>query len=589
MSEYDVKNPSLVLCIAFTGSYPHEQHQAEVLLTKIDNILKDTFIHVSQYANEKYGFADVPQIEFVTAAGLIDEQLLDRLKKQYPNRKFHIFCDENRMQNADTQTEVSVLDNNSQSLTLSYKLMFSWICDQSDYMIIVNDGENALLQELIKHCKYENVPSIHIHTSLDRHILWTEKSYYDSYNVDKLKEYIDGLFCINNPFKNSYENKKILGRKLLLGDLYARYMKKNKVKLDNLSYVKDNIMGLEYIVNGLGKTAEESRKKLLGIFYEFDQLAIKYADKYRASIYLRAVIPLFITFLLATGFYLETLLSPWPITIPGTTLSLWSILAGLGFFAHALMNLYIYRLSENRIVQSWHRNFIENRFIAEGLRLAIHFIPFGIPVNFFIHRNQYTSENNENKQAVLRLKWMLKDIGLPATQHNDQISSECLNSLEELVNDQVIYHKNSANRFVNIFHKIKKYGKIGFYIGFLFILFRGGLQLYLSFFKLQQKFLGQDLQPMIKSFTNMLALLFPAWASYFSSKLTLCNFENLYNNDLKMLQELDVIKQMIYDERQKDILNYNDIYYLSKDVTSIILGEFTGWYLQINDKKLTRL
>jgi len=589
MSEYDLKYPKLVLRIAFTGSYPQEQHQADVMLAKIENILKDTLSHVSQYANREYGFANEPQIQFVSAAGLIDDLLLDSLKKQYPDRKFHILCNDNRIEGADSQTQISVLKNDPKSLSLPYKLLFSWICDQSDYMITLNNGEEAIYHELIKYYKYENVPVIHIHSSLDRHILWTEKSYYDSYNVDKLKAYLDGIFSINNQFLKVEESQKILRSKLLGGNLYARYMKRNKIKMDNQTYVKDNIMNPEYFIKELNKEAEESRKKLLDIFYWFDQLAINYADKYRASIYLRAVIPLLITVFLATGFYLEALLSPWPVTIHGTDLSLWSILAGLGFFAHALMNLYIYRLSESRIVQSWHRNFIENRFIAEGLRLAVHFIPFGIPVNFFIHLNKYASRNKENKHAIHRLRCILKDVGLPETDYNCQISSECLDGLEELVNDQIIYHKNSANRFVDIFHKLKRYGKAVFYIGFLFILFRGGLQLYLSFFKLQQKFLGQDIQPMIKSFTNMLALFFPAWASYFSSKLTLCNFESLYNNDLKMLQELDVIKQMIYDERLKEAVNYNDIYYLSKDVTSIILGEFSEWYLQINDKKVTRL
>lgn len=69
----------------------------------------------------------------------------------------------------------------------------------------------------------------------------------------------------------------------------------------------------------------------------------------------------------------------------------------------------------------------------------------------------------------------------------------------------------------------------------------------------------------------MLALLFPAWAGYFSSKLTLCNFEGMYNNDIQMLDELAMLKQMINYEKQKERITYGDFYYLAKDVTSLLI------------------
>jgi hypothetical protein len=324
-------------------------------------------------------------------------------------------------------------------------------------------------------------------------------------------------------------------------------------------------------------------------FYKFDSVAIEYAEKYRSSIYLRAVIPLVVTISLAIGFYIETLLSPWKISILGSKLQLWSIIAGIGFFIHALLNLYIYRLSENNIAKKWHKSFVDNRFIAEALRLSVHFMSFGVPMDYTQVTSAYGSKIKKNSTVIRRLRSILRGTKLPEVDFSNNTAQVCLNSLEELIDDQIAYHKTSANRYVNICTNLKRFFKIAFYIGFIFILLRGCLQLYLSFAGISGQINAQPLQPIVKSFANMLALLFPAWAGYFSSKLMLCNFEGLYDNDITVLEGLKEIKQVIFDKRNKDTIDYQDINELSGYLYKLMLNEVSNWYLQINTKTITKL
>jgi len=593
MPEHNIQKPNLVINIAIAGKLPENQHSKDVVLLKVKRVVDTTMKHIVKFANSKYDFSeDRPTIHFLTASILTDARMIEELRK-YLNLNAKFICISDGKSENDIAAlfdSVTVLETEHNPFVSKNALILSWLCDQADFSIILKDDENPLLFDFLKYCKHASVPAVSIEKATDRPMLWTESSYYDSYDDDKLEEYLDNLLNVNNLQINENGNKNFIGRKLLWGNLYSKYMKKNKAVVDTSKpYTKDTIVDESSNISSLNENAEKTRKNLIKWFNEFDKNAILYADKYRASIYLRAVIPLIVTIILAIGFYIETLLGPWHVIIPGTKLQIWSIIAGLAFFIHALLNFYIFRLSENKTIQSWHKSFLDNRYIAEKLRIAIHFIPFGIPVNFITNLNKYGAKGKYNKIVINRLRCILKEIGLPDTNFNKVDSAQCLIYLEELVNDQIEYHKNSANRYAKIYNKLKQYGKIVFYIGFIFVLFRGCLQLYFSFFKVPGTINGEKLQPIMKSFTNMLALLFPAWAGYFTSKLSLCNFEGLYNNDTQMLEELSSLKQMINDEKQKECITYGDLYYLAKDVTSLLLGENSEWYSQINTKTVTKL
>ena len=100
---------------------------------------------------------------------------------------------------------------------------------------------------------------------------------------------------------------------------------------------------------------------------------------------------------LATGFYSETIfgfiLKPFQIN-----LNILSYIAGVGFFLHALINLYVYTMSKNHEMNSYKNQSLDNRFIAEFLRVGIHFSSFGIPITF---PEQIFTEGNHEKERLV--------------------------------------------------------------------------------------------------------------------------------------------------------------------------------------------
>jgi hypothetical protein len=87
----------------------------------------------------------------------------------------------------------------------------------------------------------------------------------------------------------------------------------------------------------------------------------------------------------------------------------------------------------------------------------------------------------------------------------------------------------------------------------------------------------------------MLALVVPAWASYFSLKLSLSNFEGLANNSRDMKNSLALMKKIVEDEKKKTGISFERIYTFSKDLSRLMLGEVVEWYSQISTQKFTKL
>jgi hypothetical protein len=204
-------------------------------------------------------------------------------------------------------------------------------------------------------------------------------------------------------------------------------MKKYKAAANNKSFTKDSLMD-KASGAGLPEHYEDVHSRLLDWYYDFDSVALEYADKYHSSIYLRAVIPLILSVVLAAGFYIEPLFKPWGIDIPGTNLKLLSVIAGLFFFIHAILNLYVYRLAENDTAKSWHKGYIDNRFIAEALRVAVHFMSFGIPVNFTASFSRYGSKIKKESNILRRIRCMIRGTALPVTDFNSSTPKKCLES-----------------------------------------------------------------------------------------------------------------------------------------------------------------
>lgn len=578
MIDLEMENPVLAINIALSGNMPTEENKKLSVRKKMKRVLDNTVKHISRFANVRFGFMDdIIKIRFITSRDMVDSDFIDIAKSLYSEAEFqYVRSEDFTLESKKVNEEAAVKKE------VNYSLDYSWITDQIDFAIILTD--NQAYDDFLHHCKLNGIPAAVINTEMNSHIMWTEKSEYDSYDDNRFMEYLTALFPKEESLLlSSTANREIYGRKLLWGKLYPKYMKKHKaIKDTSKPYTEDTMMEMDVTLSN--RVSESVRNYLLKWFYGFDSVAVEYSEKYHSSIYLRAILPLIVTVALAVGFYVEPLFGPWKIVIPGTGLKVWSIIAGFGFFTHAFLNFYAFRLSENDTVKSWHKGFIDNRFIAESLRVAIHFMSYGVPVNYLTNITKYGTKIKRDSDIISRFRGIIRGISLPDEEDTKREINECLNSLEELINDQIEYHTMSVNRYVNICNSLKTYGKIVFYIGFVFVLFRGFLQFALSFLYIPVQILS-----IIKPFTNMLALLFPAWAGYFSLKLSFCNFEGLYNNDMTMLEGLKEIKQIIDDKKKKDKVAYSDIYELSKQINSLMLFEVSEWYAQVHTRKITSL
>lgn len=592
-------NPDLVINIAIAGALPQEQQQKQLVLSRIKKVVEDAGVISSGYNNHKYGYSDKkPVIQFFTSPLFMEDSLLDELKnKLFQEAKYIGVSDSKTIEVNSIYGKFTILGKDDNPFVSKAAQMLSWICDQADFAIVLCDEFNPYIMELIKNCKNEAVPAVSIDCLADRQMLWAETSSYDEYEKDKLARYLDSILNVS-ALASLREEEETGDYKLLGSKLYSRYMKKHKATLDvSKPFTKDTMLDDATNIKALSEEAEMTRTKLLGWFYQYDKKAIHYSNKYRAAIYLRSIMPLVVSVILAVGFYIETLSSPWKVKIPGTQLSIAAIIAGLAFFVHALLLLYMYRLGNNKTVKSWHMNFIDNRYIAETLRMAVHFIPFGIPVNYSKQLSPYSKKGKRTKIVLHRLRSLIKATDIPNTDYNKDYSDQCLYYLEELVKDQLEYHETSAKRYSNIVTKLKKFGDAVFYLGFILVLSRGALQVYTTFGTIPNfNELNPSFQTIVETFANMSALLMPAWAGYFTSKLTLCNFEGLYNNDIEMMNGLRRIqtiindeKKTIQEEKKKEYISYHDLYYISKEVTSLMLGEVSEWYSQIDSRQVTKL
>ena len=76
-----------------------------------------------------------------------------------------------------------------------------------------------------------------------------------------------------------------------------------------------------------------------------------------------------------------------------------SVVAGVGFLIHGILNLYVYILSRSETIKGWHQGFLHDRYIAEILRVLIHFEPYGINLNL----RKLCGDNQRIYTTVMRM------------------------------------------------------------------------------------------------------------------------------------------------------------------------------------------
>lgn len=586
--------PGIVLNIA-VGGFISGTARTEIYKEQVGMVLSKTIACVQDYNNSGYGFSgsDV-KVNLFSSPFLTDAFWTGFAKSR--GMPFHIINsghahhDRNDLISNKPHTVMNINSAGNHSPG-SGSVMPDWIADQTDLALLLWDGRedfnNREIWALIQACKRNNIPCIWIDVNTPENIYRVSDSYFDKYTDDHLKGYIATLFSRNTGAFDPPGKSRIpfWG---LWDYLYNHFMKKHKARIQPMPYIVDKVLETGREMPSNTPPSDLNRQKIVGWFHYFDANAIEYSQKYRTSIYLRSIIPFFAAVFIALGFFAETILG-FIFTVPGIRLSPWAILASIGFLVNGLIFFYIYRLAENPVIAGWHPRFIDNRFAAEALRLAAHFIPFGIPINIASSLNRFGSKISKNKHVSNELRRIIRSVEVTSTEFDKKLSDRLMKNLADMVNDQIIYHDYSIARYAAIISRLKKLTAVLFAIGLTVVILRGCLQFVLVYVDIGPGRNGIRLDSFIKSMINMFAQIFPAWASYFSLKLSLSNFEGLMNNSKEMKGYLTVMKDIIEGEMKREDTSFERVYLFSRDLTRLMLGEVADWYSQISTQKFTKL
>ena len=314
-------------------------------------------------------------------------------------------------------------------------------------------------------------------------------------------------------------------------------------------------------------------------FQKYDTEANGVASRYREAIYFRSILPFLSTLFLAIGFYLETLLGS-ILKFGDQSANIWMIAAGAGFLINALIGAYVYFMSRSKAVTQSQSGFLHARYIAEFLRVAKQFCPCGVPVSPY-----FVKDTSLMAQA--------RDILRACRPENITIDSDntdyIVRSTLGWIDGQIAYHQRTRLRFEKIVKRLGTFRESVFWTGFALVILRGLIQFIMPFVKDGIVIAyGSTWVGYIRSFANMLALLVPAWAGYFSSKLALNNFGGLYKHSDRAVQELKQLRHNVETLATKRTVTYEALMALSEDVLSTQIAEVDDWYAQTAARTVER-
>ena len=451
------------------------------------------------------------------------------------------------------------------------------LCADADLLAAVwdesSDAMNGSTLELLRMARRKRLACVWISARTGK-IFWPEETLYMPFSIGKLE-----TLCREKAVSplDPVEVEEILYRRnipfLRVGMyLQSSYLKKYRAAASAIAPAEDRMLRKDYRMPESFRDREPLRDKLLEQFSAFDHSAVLLNRQYQGALYWQAILPFIITLFLALGFYPEDILGALPVPV-----RILQILSGIGFLMNAYLNLYKYRLDNSRTVKGWQTSFVQCRGIAELLRVLLHFVPFGIGLDL---RN-LCAEDPVIYHTIRKITFD----NLPGTTDVDQKSAkEVLTHLKEMVDDQTAYHEASVKRYSGIVKTLKKWGSAVFFAGFTFVVLRALFKFTTLVRPIPLIPLGNQgvtLRSFVGSASNMLAMLLPAWAAYFSTKLSQCNYQFNLDNHTRMVSSLKQIREQItMIETSFPEVSLEYVSALGESVARIMLGEDTSSWIR---------
>lgn len=459
-----------------------------------------------------------------------------------------------------------------------------WLCTKADLLMIVWNEEVAefggATWELMQNAYRRKAPCVWI-SSKSGDIYWLQDGYYEAYVPGRLQDLCQSLAVAEDgPGEESGKSIPFLE----LGDrLQRRFLRKYDAVYAEQPAEKDLLLQEGYEYQEGNAYNKNVHRKLLEEFGRYDRKAVEYAGKYRAIMYWRAILPLIASVFICIGFYAETLLGilPLPQILQKNILP---VVAGFGFLIHGMLNLYSYFLSKDKVVDSWHKGYINNRNIAEMYRVLLHFLPYGVNIDL-----RKLCGGRWYLYAPVRR--VVREIQPMSVNINREETKEMLGHVSEMLEDQMAYHKSAGARYQRVADKLLQWGRCLFAVGFAVVILRGFFQFFVVYMPFSGTVNGISLNSYIRSLANMAALLLPAWASYFSSKLNQCNYGYHARNHAEMEKALAAkLKRIrrLQDEEQGMALEMLDV--MVEEVAEVMLMDDTSaWYNKVASSSVTSL
>lgn len=454
------------------------------------------------------------------------------------------------------------------------------LCDCADLVIAVwnenTEEMDGATWDLLRTVQRRQVPCIWI-SSLSCRVCVPDRSLFGTFDSARLS-----AFC--RAHRNAALEPQHIRTEhvplLKLGHrLYRRYLKKYRASGRVMNAKEDLLMREDY-EGSVSAEGNAVRRKLLATFAQFDRSAIELNERYQTVLYWRAILPLITTVCIAVGFYATSLLAALPLPISP---NVWSVVGAVGFFIFALLNLYVFYLSKNKTIRSWHQGFLRDRYVAELLRVLVHFVPFGVQLD--LHKLCVFEADG---YAAVRTKIGDEQVPPPTEAQID----EAFEHIDALLSDQIAYHTASQQRYEKITRRLEQWSSGVFYAGFALVLFRAALQIVLTFVKLPQGTIhGVALQTFVSSLFNALALLVPAWCGYFTGKLSLCNFRYNRDNHARMRKQLLHDREALASLRADGApLNRDLLRAVGESLADdLLLQDTAAWARTFADRRVTHL
>lgn len=447
------------------------------------------------------------------------------------------------------------------------------------------DDAEFFVWETLHRCMEKHVPCLWF-SKKDGKAYWAERILFEPFQDAFLQAHL-GAVHPNPEWNGEVEDLPWGNRLIAWGNrLYKKMLAKYAVASKKTEADGDSMM---QTASPLGDAnGEAARRHLLEAYREHDNKALQLSEKYRGSIYWRSILPMAATILLAIGFYADSVAAVFWGTdaIPRFVF----LLMSLAFFAHALMILFSHILARNRVIQSWHTQFLYHRIVAELLRYYIHVIPFGItlPLNRILSKSGF---DTTQKQPVYVTIWQLLHNpvnGQPAYQEANV--PEFLNSMEAYLCDQLAYHQGNAARFQKLRNRLRKLETRLVSAGIVIVALRGLAQFFIIGVRKELFLLGSGL--MLPSYSgsiaNMIAMIVPAVAAYYTGKLTLFGFEDSITMSQMMQERLEKAIALLRSMKGRNV-NYSMVRNLAEQIGILMMGDLAQWNREMSKRRIKGL